>query len=349
MGVEMRSRTTIVLALVIALVLPALAAGAAPGQKADKGKVEECHVPPGNPGNAHTISVSRNALNAHLAHGDTEGECPEERPGRVHDDDVSSDDDDDSSDDDSSDDKTGENRAPIARAGDDRCVVYGASSELDGTDSSDPDGDELDFDWDVINRPSGSDLDDNDLSPDDDDDDPSFEPDRLGTYRFALTVEDPDGASDTDVVDIDVTIEVDLDDTQYDVDEDDTVAVEITLSDEAPQDVEVDLDVDDDVVVFVPNSNDDESDEITSVTIDAGDDDVTVYLYGLEDADDDDESTDIEVSVGSDECGDRDTATVDVEDDDENVETFIPATRETFVPTRSLQLFVLRMQLFTIL
>ena len=162
-----------------------------------------------------------------------------------------------------------------------------------------------------------------------------------GKCRFALTVEDPDGASDTDAVDIDVTIDVDLDDTQYDVDEDDTVAVEITLGEEAPQDVEVELSVDDDVVVFVPNSNDDESDEITSVTIDAGEDSETVYLYGLEDGDDDDESTDIEVSVGTDDCGARDTASVDVEDDDKNVETFIP--------TRSLQLFVLRMQLFTII
>jgi len=36
-----------------------------------------CHIPPGNPGNAHTISVSGNAENAHLAHGDTLGECPD--------------------------------------------------------------------------------------------------------------------------------------------------------------------------------------------------------------------------------------------------------------------------------
>lgn len=33
-------------------------------------KIEVCHVPPGNPENAHVISVSIFALCAHLAHGD---------------------------------------------------------------------------------------------------------------------------------------------------------------------------------------------------------------------------------------------------------------------------------------
>jgi hypothetical protein len=42
----------------------------APGQK-----VTICHIPPGNPANAHEISVSINALPAHLAHGDTIGPC----------------------------------------------------------------------------------------------------------------------------------------------------------------------------------------------------------------------------------------------------------------------------------
>ncbi len=42
-----------------------------------KDKVTICHIPPGNPGNAHTINVSGNAEYAHLAHGDTLGECPD--------------------------------------------------------------------------------------------------------------------------------------------------------------------------------------------------------------------------------------------------------------------------------
>ncbi len=37
--------------------------------------VEVCHVPPGNPSNAHTLTVGAGALPAHLAHGDTEGPC----------------------------------------------------------------------------------------------------------------------------------------------------------------------------------------------------------------------------------------------------------------------------------
>jgi hypothetical protein len=40
-------------------------------------KVTICHVPPGNPGNFHDISVSENASQAHLNHGDLEGSCIE--------------------------------------------------------------------------------------------------------------------------------------------------------------------------------------------------------------------------------------------------------------------------------
>ena len=38
-------------------------------------KVLICHIPPGNPQNAHTISVDQSAVPAHLAHGDTLGPC----------------------------------------------------------------------------------------------------------------------------------------------------------------------------------------------------------------------------------------------------------------------------------
>jgi hypothetical protein len=38
-------------------------------------QVTICHVPPGNPDNAHTIVVGAPAVDPHLAHGDFEGEC----------------------------------------------------------------------------------------------------------------------------------------------------------------------------------------------------------------------------------------------------------------------------------
>ena len=36
---------------------------------------EICHIPPGNPSNAHTIEVEDGAVDAHLRHGDHRGEC----------------------------------------------------------------------------------------------------------------------------------------------------------------------------------------------------------------------------------------------------------------------------------
>jgi Kazal-type serine protease inhibitor-like protein len=40
------------------------------------GKTCLCHIPPGNPDNAHTICVGASAVRAHLRHGDTMGPCP---------------------------------------------------------------------------------------------------------------------------------------------------------------------------------------------------------------------------------------------------------------------------------
>jgi len=41
-------------------------------------QVTLCHVPPGNPDAAHTISVGAPAVPVHLAHGDTEGPCADD-------------------------------------------------------------------------------------------------------------------------------------------------------------------------------------------------------------------------------------------------------------------------------
>jgi hypothetical protein len=50
-------------------------AGAADGGQVGAGKVAVCHVPPGNPANAHTIVVGEPALSAHVRHGDPLGAC----------------------------------------------------------------------------------------------------------------------------------------------------------------------------------------------------------------------------------------------------------------------------------
>jgi len=44
---------------------------------AGKNKVEVCHIPADDPDNMHTITISENALDAHLAHGDLAGSCNE--------------------------------------------------------------------------------------------------------------------------------------------------------------------------------------------------------------------------------------------------------------------------------
>lgn len=47
------------------------------GGSGSTGKTTICHYPPGNPSNAHTISVGNSAVATHVAqHGDTIGTCP---------------------------------------------------------------------------------------------------------------------------------------------------------------------------------------------------------------------------------------------------------------------------------
>ena len=61
-------RTRTCLAILIALFVCAATA-------AQAAKIEICHIPPGNPGNWHTITINANALPAHQAHGDLVGSC----------------------------------------------------------------------------------------------------------------------------------------------------------------------------------------------------------------------------------------------------------------------------------
>jgi hypothetical protein len=61
---------TIVLATA-AMVVLAMMLSAVPAPK-----ITICHIPPGNPANAHAITISVNALPAHLAHGDPDPALP---------------------------------------------------------------------------------------------------------------------------------------------------------------------------------------------------------------------------------------------------------------------------------
>jgi len=60
------------LVLAVALIV---ATPATQAQGRGQEKVTICHIPPGNPDNAHEITVGAPAVPAHLAHGDTLGEC----------------------------------------------------------------------------------------------------------------------------------------------------------------------------------------------------------------------------------------------------------------------------------
>jgi hypothetical protein len=44
----------------------------------DNDKIEICHIPPGNPNNPQTITISKSAWAAHLSHGDHKDECDDD-------------------------------------------------------------------------------------------------------------------------------------------------------------------------------------------------------------------------------------------------------------------------------
>src|SRR5262245_46096013 len=67
----MRTSCTLAIAVVLVAAIPAFQKHALAAEP----KVVICHVPPGNPQNRQTITVGASAVSAHLAHGDTLGEC----------------------------------------------------------------------------------------------------------------------------------------------------------------------------------------------------------------------------------------------------------------------------------
>ncbi len=95
------------------------------------------------------------------------------------------------------------NKEPAADAGGDQTVAFGDTVYLDGSNSYDPDGDNLQYVWSFNSKPSNSSLYNYDinnrLSSQ-----ANFIPDKTGNYELQLKVTDPSKKSDTDLVTITV-------------------------------------------------------------------------------------------------------------------------------------------------
>ncbi|NLT67873.1 MAG: hypothetical protein GXX84_14820 [Acidobacteria bacterium] len=88
------------------------------------------------------------------------------------------------------------NRAPVAVAGPDQTVQVGGTALLDGSKSSDPDGDSLTYQWTISTKPAGSNASLSDAASAQ----TSLSPDVKGTYRIQLRVTDSGGLSATDQI-----------------------------------------------------------------------------------------------------------------------------------------------------
>ncbi len=93
------------------------------------------------------------------------------------------------------------NQPPVANAGADQTVTVGTRVTLNGTQSRDPDGDPIAFQWRFVSVPEGSaaELTDADTAK------PTFTPDVVGEYILELVVTDPDGATGSDQVKVTAT------------------------------------------------------------------------------------------------------------------------------------------------
>jgi PKD repeat protein len=90
------------------------------------------------------------------------------------------------------------NKPPAAAAGPDQDAKVGDTVTLDGSGSTDPDGDPLTYQWVQASGPSNAALSDSTAAK------PTFVPDKSGVYRFSLYVNDGKVTGLPDSVDIDV-------------------------------------------------------------------------------------------------------------------------------------------------
>src|SRR5262249_41868917 len=93
------------------------------------------------------------------------------------------------------------NSRPIANAGQDQTIAAGTTVRLDGSGSSDTDGDRLQFAWSFVARPEGSTAtltNATGIAP-------TFIADVAGRYNIRLTVSDGVGSSLPDTVTISTT------------------------------------------------------------------------------------------------------------------------------------------------
>ncbi|MCB9764392.1 MAG: PKD domain-containing protein [Alphaproteobacteria bacterium] len=97
---------------------------------------------------------------------------------------------------------SGSNTPPVADAGPDQSITEGETVDLDGSGSSDPDGDPLSYRWAIYSAPSGSTLGNGDIV-DRFSDVASVTPDVDGTWTFKLVADDGTDI-DKDYVDINV-------------------------------------------------------------------------------------------------------------------------------------------------
>ena len=103
----------------------------------------------------------------------------------------------------------GPNAGPTADAGSDQEAILGAGVQLDGSASSDPDGDTLTPSWQFVSVPAASALTTaailgaDTLAA-------QFTPDAAGEYIVSLSVTDPGGLEDQDDVTVSVTAGLDL-------------------------------------------------------------------------------------------------------------------------------------------